>query len=124
MSFLDLVEESMEELVGGFDPDYDFFLEELTEEEVDLVEELSDDEIEELFESMVKRVTARGDVSRITSRAIRKRRANMTTGRSSSARALSARKAAKTRKRNPSTVRRSVIKRRRAMKRRKQMGIR
>jgi hypothetical protein len=88
-------------------------------EEMDLDEE----EVEELKEAFVRRVSSTGAIKKIKNKTIRKIRATATTGMSLSQRKMRARKSALSRKRNPSGVRKAIRKRSKAMMRRKRMGI-
>lgn len=93
---------------------------------VALKEELSldDDDITELQEAFVRRVSSTGQVKKVQNKTIRKVRASMTTGMTHSQLKMRARKAALARKRNPSGVRKALRKRAKAMIRRKRLGIR
>lgn len=103
---------------------------ELTEEErIEILEELDidpselNDIVERIEESLKRRVSSKGQVSKVRSRDIRRRRATATTGMSRTQLKRRARRAAITRKRNPGAVRKAVRKRKRAMRRRKQLNI-
>ena len=118
------IDEHLEKfLIDSFDEDeLETFIEELglTDEELEEFESISD---EELLEELRRRVTARGNVTRIKSRQARARRATQTTGMSRTARRQRARRAARTRRRNPGDVRRAIRKRNRAMQKRRQMNV-
>jgi len=136
MNFEDLIE-SHDVLFDDIDSYIDdFILENIEDEELlEIIDELGinleegdiesidDDDFDRLQEELRRRVTARGDVSRVKSRKVRARRANQTTGISKSARRKRARKAARTRRRNPGTVRKAIKKRNRALRKRKQMNL-
>lgn len=77
----------------------------------------------ELNEFLVKRVTAKGEVSKIKDRKTRQLRAFQTTGLSKARRREIARKVVKAKNANPSGVRRGVRKQKRAMKKRAAMGL-
>lgn len=94
-----------------------------SDEETGWFEDLLFEEVMALDETRRRRVSAKGTVTRIRSREIRRRTAQKTTGMTRSALKRRARKAARTRRRNPGGQRRALRKRRRAMRRRKQMGI-
>ena len=124
-TFDDILEESYEDL-----EQYDeVFLEEYVQDFEGTLEELAEsleidvEYAESLCEQLKKRVSATGQVTRVKSRAVRSRRAGLTTGMSKTERQKRARKAAKTRRRNPGMVRKAVKKRRKALRRRSQMGI-
>lgn len=84
---------------------------------------LDDDEVEEIREAFVRRVSATGEIKKIQPKVIRKIRATATTGMSLTQRKLRARKSALARKRNPTGVRKAILKRNRAMQKRKRLGI-
>lgn len=84
---------------------------------------LDDEELEEIREVFVRRVSSTGAIKKIQPKTIRKIRATATTGMSLSQRKLRAKKAALSRRRNPGSVRKAIRKRGKAMMRRKQMGI-
>lgn len=127
MDFLNLIEEELEELNDIDEYLLDFVLESCdTEEDVKQLQEmfdLTDDETSELFEQVVKRVSADGKMRKTLSRKIRSRRASATTGLSKSQLRLRARKAVRTKKKAPSTQRHALRKRRKALRRRKQYGL-
>lgn len=77
----------------------------------------------QLNEFIVKRVSSKGEVTRVKDKETRKRQATQTTGLSKSARRQIARKAAKTRKANPSKVHRANKIRKKTMKKRKMLGL-
>jgi macrodomain Ter protein organizer (MatP/YcbG family) len=83
----------------------------------------TDEDIQELEETLKKHVDSKGKITKKLDRKIRQRRATMTTGRSTSARKRSARKMVKTKRRNPGKARIAKRKRMRAIRRRKQMGL-
>jgi len=123
--FLELLEEAYTELDEIDDLVFEFFLNSCDGSLDKLQEELelSDEDIEVIAEQLKKRVSAKGQVTRVKSREIRKRRAVQTTGMSRAELKRRARKTTRTKKRNPSSVKRAVRKRKKAMRRRKQMGI-
>lgn len=130
MSFLAKLEEAEQE-IELIEEELDFaFLESLEDDEVDALlselkedEDVTDEEYEEVQEALKRRVSSTGAVKRVRSKAVRKRRATITTGRSKTKLKQSARKAARTRRRNPGTTRKANRKRKRAMRYRKQRGI-
>ena len=85
--------------------------------------DLDDEEVEELKEAFVRRVSSTGEIKKIKNKTIRKIRATATTGMSLSQRKMRARKSALARRRSPSGVRKAIRKRGKAMMRRKRMGI-
>ena len=78
---------------------------------------------EPVNEVLVKRVSSKGEVTRIKDRKTRQRNAFQTTGLSKSKRRQIARKAAKTKRANPSIGTRANRKRKKAMRKRKALGI-
>ena len=129
MSFFELLEESYKELAEQMDVSDEMILEEYVDEFEGTVDELAEDldiDVEdamELLEQLKKRVDSKGNITRVKSKAIRTRRAGLTTGMSKAERQRRGRKAARTRKRNPGIVRKALKKRRKSLRRRKQMGI-
>lgn len=125
--FLDLLEREIEELDDLDQIVEEFFFEGLDEEELNSIREeagLTDEEYTEILEALRKTVSYSGKVRRVQSRAVRKRRATLTTGLSKIRLKLRARKAVRTKRRNPSAMRKAVKRRRRALRIRKQRGIR
>lgn len=136
MNFEDLIEshsDFFEEIDSNID---DFVLESFDDDEILLIvdelgiqldeddfESISEEDLAKLNEELRRRVTSRGQVSRVKDRKTRSRRANQTTGISKSQRKKRARKAARTRKRNPGSVRKAIKKRNRALRKRSQMNI-
>lgn len=92
-------------------------------ESIDDLESISDDDLSNLHEQMQRRVTSRGNVSRVKNKKTRSRRATSTTGMSKTALRKRARKSARTRKRKPGQVRKAIKKRNRALRKRKNMNI-
>lgn len=130
--FLDLLESEMIELSESEEMEILEFVVNAygdgLEESIDYValkEEmgLDDDEVEEIREAFVRRVSATGEIKKIQPKVIRKIRATATTGMSLTQRKLRARKSALARKRNPTGVRKAIRKRNRAMQKRKRLGI-
>lgn len=125
--FLELLNEEMVALDEVDEYLIDFILESC--ENLDDIRELqedfdlTDDEVAELYENLVKRVSADGKIRKTMSRKVRSRRATATTGLSKSELRLRARKAVRTKKRTPSTQRMALRRRRKAMRRRKQYGL-
>lgn len=77
----------------------------------------------QLNEFIVKRVSSKGEVTRIKDKETRKRQASQTTGLSKAARRQIARKAAKTRRSQPSKVLKSNKLRKKAMNKRRMLGL-
>lgn len=113
-SKMDLEGMCLSELYEAFDDDFESMRIEL---------ELTEEDMEEIKESYVRRVTSDGTISKIKNRTTRKMQAGRTTGMSKAARSLRARKAARTRKANPASIKLANRRRTKAMRRRKQMGI-
>lgn len=84
---------------------------------------LDDDEVSELKEAFVRRVSSTGEIKKIQNKTVRKIRASATTGMTRTQLKMRARKSALARKRNPSGVRKAIRKRNKAMIRRKRLGI-
>ena len=125
MPFLDLIEEEYEAL-SEVDEEILEWLRVAYEGEHELMKEeldLTDDEYQELTESLVRRVSADGSVHKIKTSAVRQRQAGLTTGLNKAQRKLRAKKAARTRKNNPAILKGALRKRKKALRRRKQMGF-
>lgn len=125
--FLELIESETQKLNEDHDDLVLDFLVDAYADDFDAIKEelgMTDEAFEELKESLVKRVNAKGQVTKVKSKKIRKLRAPSTTGMSRAALKMRGRKSARARKRSPGTLRRSLRKRAKAMKRRKQMGLR
>lgn len=123
MNFLDKLEEEYKSLDESIENTIEWIVE--SGDHQFLSEILLESGIDEsiINEALVKRVSSTGDVRKILNKAIRSRRASLTTGLSKAELKLRARKAARTRKRTPGVVRKAIRKRRKAMRKRKQMGI-
>ena len=123
MSFLDKLEEEYKSLDESIENTIEWIVE--SGDHQFLSEILLESGVDESIvnEALVKRVSSTGDVRKILNKAIRSRRASLTTGLSKAELKLRARKAARTRKRTPGVVRKAIRKRRKAMRKRKQMGI-
>lgn len=108
-----------------FGDDINMFLENYlnkTDDAIPVLKMISILENENLHEVLVKRITAKGVISRVKDRKTRARLATQTTGLNKATRRRIARKAAKTKRANPSGKARAMRKRKRAMARRKSMG--
>ena len=123
--FLDMLEESYtqleatdEEVMGwvadAYDGEHEMIQEELG---------LTDEERDEVMESMVRRVSSDGTVVKVKNATLRKIHAARTTGMSKAALRMRAKKASKTKRQNPAKMKKALKKRMKAMKRRSQMGI-
>lgn len=127
MGFLELLKEEYSALEEVDEQLLDFVLESCeTAEDVEELREmfdLTDEEVADLYEQLVKRVSSDGRIRKTMSRQIRSRRASATTGLSKSQLRLRARKSVRTKKRTPSTQRVALRKRRKALRRRKQYGL-
>ena len=124
--------EKLNEAYDSLDKDIEFlenFLFETSEDKEDFLQDacdlfgISKDNAIELWEALVRRVNSQGKITRVKSRAVRSRRATLTTGMSRAALKRRARKAARTKKRNPSSMRKALRKRKKALRRRRQFGI-
>lgn len=124
-SRVELIDTKLKELEALFGDDVDELLENMinTDQSIDALAMISIRENQEINEILVKRVDAKGTITRLKDRKTRERLATMTTGISKSTRRRIARKAAKTKRANPSINRRAVRKRKKAMRKRKAMGI-
>lgn len=123
--FLELLENEYEALEDIEDYLVEFFIDSC-DGDINLLREafeLTDDELEELTENLVKRVNSSGQIRKTLSRKIRSRRAAMTTGISKSQLKLRARKSARTKKRSPMIQRKALRKRKKALRKRKQFGL-
>lgn len=123
--FLDMLEESytqleatdeevMEWVADAYDGEHEMIQEELG---------LTDEERDEVMESMVRRVSSDGTVVKVKNATLRKIHAARTTGMSKAALRMRAKKASKTKRQNPAKMKKALKKRMKAMKRRSQMGI-
>ena len=124
--FLELLQEETEALEEIDDYIIDFFLESCDDGDYSSLKEvfdLTDEEVQELTEQMVKRVNSKGQIRKTLSRKIRSRRAAITTGVSKSQLKLRGRKAARTKKRAPMIARKALRKRKKALRKRKQYGL-
>lgn len=120
------VDGRLAELTEVFGDDLNVFLENSLnkcDDAIEVLKMLSVLEEENLHEVLVKRVTAKGVISRVKDRKTRARLATQTTGMNKATRRRIARKAAKTKRANPGGKIRALRKRKRAMARRKSMGI-
>lgn len=125
--FLERLEEEENQLDEQEDIVVEFLLNEADQEDLDAIKlesGMADDEFEEMMESLRKRVTSKGKVSKVRDRKTRSRRAQLTTGLSKAALRRKGRKAAKTKRRNPSIARKAKKRKKRADRKRKQMGLR
>lgn len=124
MDFIELLEREYDALDESTEYVLEFLRDSSTDDEyAAIITEAFGELDEDLMEALVKRVRSDGTVRKTLNRAIRKRRASLTTGMSKANLRIRGRKAARTRKRSPGTVRKALRKRRKAMRRRKQMGI-
>lgn len=128
--FLDLLEQEENNLIeleeSFINEIEEFIVNEADEEDLSVIfseSGLTREEFDDVLESLRKRVSSTGKVTRVKSRQTRRRRATMTTGMSKSALRRRARKAARTLKRNPATARKALKKRRKALRKRKQRGL-
>lgn len=123
-NFLEILEEEYDKLEDIDDIIEEWFFEGFDEAELlEMKDELTEEEFEELSESLKKHVSAKGVVTRRKSITVRSRRAVATTGMSKSALKRRARKAVRSKKRNPSGQRRATRLRKRANRIRKQRGL-
>lgn len=124
MDFIELLEREYDALDESTEYVLEFLRDSSTDEEyAAIITEAFGELDEDLMEALVKRVRSDGTVRKTLNRAIRTRRASLTTGMSKANLRIRGRKAARTRKRSAGTVRKALRKRRKAMRRRKQMGI-
>jgi len=130
MSFIDLIEQETDSIDDLHESVVeDFISESFDLEDADDIAELkemfsyTDEDIEELKEALVRRVSADGTVRRVKNRKTRKRRATLTTGMSRAALARRGRMSARSLKRNPGAKRRGARKRKRALRQRKLRGL-
>jgi hypothetical protein len=124
--FLELLEEETAALEEVDEYLIDFLIDSCEDGDYSSLKEaldLTDEEVQELTEQMVKRVNSQGQIRKTLSRKIRSRRASMTTGMSKSQLKIRARKATRTKKRSPMIQRKALRKRRKAMRKRKQFGL-
>jgi cell division GTPase FtsZ len=124
--FLELLEEETAALEEVDEYLIDFLIDSCEDGDYSSLKEafdLTDEELVELTEQMVKRVNSQGQIRKTLSRKIRSRRAAMTTGMSKSQLKIRARKATRTKKRSPMIQRKALRKRRKAMRKRKQFGL-
>lgn len=126
MNFEELLEAELNEVDDMCDEVLAEFVEDAYDNDpAELAEDLEIplEEAEELIEALVKRVNSRGQVRKVQSRDVRKRRATRTTKMSRAKLKKRARQAAKTRRKSPGTVRKAVKRRNKALRRRRSMGI-
>lgn len=124
--FLELLEEETVALEEIDDYIIEFFLDSCDDGDYSSLQEvfdLTDEEMQELTEQIVKRVNSQGQIRKTLSRKIRSRRAALTTGISKSQLKIRGRKAARTKKRAPMIQRKALRKRRKALRKRKQFGL-
>lgn len=124
--FLGLLEEETAALEEIDEYIVEFFIDSCEDGDYSSLQEvfdLTDEEMQELTEQLVKRVNSKGQVRKTLSRKIRSRRAAMTTGISKSQLKIRGRKAARTKKRAPMIQRKALRKRRKALRKRKQFGL-
>jgi hypothetical protein len=125
--FLERLEEEENQLDEQEDIVVEFLLNEADQEDLDAIKlesGMADDEFDEMMESLRKRVTSKGKVTKVRDRKTRKRRATLSTGLSKASLRRRARKASKTKRRNPAIQRKALKRKKRADRKRKQMGLR